>query len=108
MTTGCIYIDLLLLAGIVVFIVDLSGFTQSWKTLLARWFHAKAIGSVKPFDCSLCMVWWTSIIYCLITHNLCLITLAYSALLSFLALPIGGTLIMAREALTFIINKLTI
>ena len=47
-------IEYLLITAIVVYIVDLSGFTQSWKQAISAKFGGKCrIG--KPFDCSLCM-----------------------------------------------------
>ena len=48
-------IDILLLAAIIVFIVDLSGFTQSWKKWLGKWLGVQ-IGDVPPFDCRLLAV----------------------------------------------------
>ena len=50
-----IYIDLLLIAAITIYIVDLSGFTESWRTALTRLIKAKELRPIRPFDCSLCM-----------------------------------------------------
>ena len=40
-------IDILLLAAIIVFVVDLSGFTQTWKKWLGKWLGVQ-IGDVPP------------------------------------------------------------
>ena len=52
-----IYIELLLLAAITTYIVDLSGFTQSWRSALARRLRAKELKPMKPLDCGQCMTW---------------------------------------------------
>ena len=36
-----IYVKILLTAWLVVFVVDLSGFTQTWKAALGRWLHVE-------------------------------------------------------------------
>ena len=44
------YIDMLMVAVITIYIVDLSGFTHSWRGLLARSLHVKELRPLKPFD----------------------------------------------------------
>ena len=80
-----IYIQLLLVAAIVVFVVDLSGFTDSWRSALAHALGVKALKPIKPFDCSLCMTWWTCLIYAICTGHFTLPVIAYCALLSLLS-----------------------
>lgn len=101
-----IYIDLLMVAVITIYIVDLSGFTQSWRGLLARILHIKEMRPIKPFDCSLCMTWWVCLIYACVQGDLTLYTTAWSAILSFLSIPIGQVLIFIREWICWLINKL--
>ena len=101
-----IYIDLLMVAVITIYIVDLSGFTQSWRWLLARTLHIKEMRPLKPFDCSLCMTWWVCLIYACVKGDLTLYTIAWSAILSFLSIPIGQVLIFIREWICWLINKL--
>ena len=100
-----IYIQLLLIAAITIYIVDLSGFTEAWRSALIRLIKAKDLKPIRPFDCSLCMTWWVCIIYALCTGIFSLSVLAYIALLSFLSLPIGQLLIFIREGITFLLNK---
>lgn len=103
-----IYIDLLLVALVTIYIVDLSGFTQSWRALVAKFIGVseKALKPLPPFDCGLCMTWWVCIIYALCCSQLNIYTLAYSALLSFLSVPLGQVLMVAREWLISLTNKL--
>lgn len=101
-----IYIDLLLIAVITIYIVDLSGFTESWRSALTKRLKAKDLKPIRPFDCSLCMVWWVGIIFALCTRAFSLPILAYIALLSFLSIPLGQLLIFIREGITFLVNKM--
>ena len=101
-----IYIDLFLLATIVIYIVDLSGFTQSWRDGLAHLLKVKSLRPLPPFDCSLCLTWWSCLIYALCAGSFSLPVIAYSALLSFLSIPIGQIIISIREELLWLINKL--
>ena len=102
-----IYLNLLLIAVIVVFVVDLSGFTDAWKNALARLFNAKTVKPLRPFDCSLCLTWWTCLIYALVTGAVSIPVIAYIALLSYLSLPLGQVLIFIREAIAWAIRKMT-
>jgi len=92
------YIDILFLSLVVVFVVDLSGFTDSWLHALSRWLGHQ-VTSLKPFSCSLCMTWWTGIVYAICTGTFSLAVLAYIALMAFLSLPISELLIFIREKL---------
>lgn len=100
------YIELLLLSAIVIYIVDLSGFTDSWKSALAKWLGRSGEIRLKPFDCSLCLTWWTGVIYVLCTHTLSIYTLAYIALLSHLSVTICNFFLFIREGLNSLVRKL--
>lgn len=101
-----IYIDLFLVALVTIYIVDISGFTESWRSGLARMLNVSAIRPVPPFDCGKCMAWWVCLFYALFTGHLNLGTIAFSALMSHLSIPLGETLIFIREWFTWILNKL--
>lgn len=101
------YIDILLVAAITIYIVDLSGFTESWRSLVASLLGVKALKPLPPFDCGQCMVWWVCIIYSIITGSFSLLMLSYIAILSFLSIPIGQLLIFIKEALIAITNILS-
>ena len=49
-------LQLLLLAASVTYIVDVSGFTESWRALLARVLHIRPdqLRALPPFDCGKC------------------------------------------------------
>lgn len=102
------YIDLLLVAAITIYIVDLSGFTEGWRSAIARCLHVSesSLRPLPPFDCGKCATWWTCIIYAAITGTFSLVTLAYIAALSFLSIPLGQLFIFIRETLNWGINKM--
>lgn len=98
-------IDLILVAMVTIYIVDLSGFTDTWLKVLSH-YKGRRIQELKPFSCSLCMVWWVCLIFLLVTGNLTLSMVAFSALLSFLSVPLGQMMHLIRDAILKVINKL--
>lgn len=104
-----IYAELATLAAIVTYIVGVSGFTQSWRDWLERKAlpPGKHLGHVRPFDCPTCMTWWTCLIYALAMHRLTLWTVAASAALSLLSIPMEQFMLLIREGLTALARKIT-
>lgn len=102
-----IYLQQFILAAVVVFIVDLSGFTDSWRDALARALHIRNLRPLKPFDCSLCMTWWTCLIYPLCTGDFSLLTLANAAALALLSQPLSAVMLFIVESLNWLFNKIT-
>lgn len=101
-----VYIDIALLALIVIYVVDLSGFTDAWRSLLSRWTGVQRLRALPPFDCGQCAVWWTCLVYALAVRSLSLPVVAYVAALAFLSAPLGQALLLIREALAKLIRKL--
>lgn len=98
-------VELILVAMITIYVVDLSGFTDTWLKFMSA-YKGRKITELKPFSCSLCMVWWVCLAYLVITSQLTLSLVAFTALLSFLSIPMGQILVMLREVMLHIINKL--
>ena len=98
-------IDIILVALVTIYIVDLSGFTETLLKVISA-YKGRKITELKPFSCSLCMVWWVCLIYAAIVGNLTIPVVALIALLSFLSVPFGQLLMLIREALLKVINKL--
>ena len=98
-------VELILVALVTIYVVDLSGFTDTWLKFLSA-YKGRKITELKPFSCSLCMVWWVCLIYLVTTSQLTLSLVAFTALLSFLSIPMGQILVMLRELILYIVNKL--
>lgn len=64
-------VDLILIALFWVFVVDIAQFPTEVKKALFRWIKGKQTPyvdySLKPFDCSLCLTWWTGLIWIIVT-----------------------------------------
>lgn len=99
------HLDLLYLTVAVVYVVDVSGFTQTWLGWISRFLHAR-VTELRPFSCSTCMTWWSGIVYLIATGSFTLLDIAVVAVLSSLAYPIGQVLIFVREGLLAAVSKL--
>lgn len=99
-----IWINLLLLTAILVFIIDLSGFTQSVQHGIKHFLKIKQDVVIKPFMCSLCMTFWVGIIYLLITAQFSILMLAYVALLAFMTPVIKDVLKLIQDSILALIN----
>lgn len=95
---------------ILVYLIDCSGFVDSVKLfisdLLTRGKIKTTNFSLKPFTCSLCMVWWVGLLYIIITGNFTILNLLLVSMLSFLTPVSKDLLFIMRDGLTYIINKL--
>lgn len=98
-----IYTDLILVTLIVVYIVDLSGFTDSWLLALSN-YKGHKVSQFKPFSCSQCMTWWVGIAYALCAGAFSLPVLAYIALLAWLAAPVAQLMNVIKDAIYRIID----
>lgn len=102
--------NLLILQFIVVFIVDLSGFIGSIKTLIWRWIfnNKKEYREFRlpPFDCSLCMVFWSGLIYLIAVHQFNMLTIGYVVLLSFTSDLVGSLAVQIKDILIRLVNKI--
>lgn len=98
-------IDLILVAVVTIYIVDLSGFTDTWLKVLSH-YTGRKITELKPFSCSLCMVWWVGIAFLLVSRKWSLPMLVVVSMLSFLSVPIGQFLLFVRQAILKLVNIL--
>lgn len=106
-------INLFLITAIICYIVDLSGFIDTIKITILKYIFAykdKQTGTlyniknpdpssltIKPFDCSLCMTWWTNLIYLLCSGNLTLFNIFIVIILSLLASEISELLRLVKD-----------
>jgi len=100
------YLNILLLATIIVFVVDISGAVEVFKEKLGKMLRIK-VGSLRPFDCSLCMVWWSCLIYALCVGCFTIPILAYISLLSLLALRIADVLRLISDVIGAVIERIS-
>lgn len=95
------YLEMTALALIAVYIVDISGFTQAWRSALAKWLGISpaAMRPLPPFDCSRCAVWWASLIHALASGEISVWTVLWASVLSLLSGGLSGMLCAVSSAL---------
>lgn len=101
--------DLLMIAAVAVFIIDLSGVVQVFKGALGRWLGV-TVGSIKPFDCSLCITFWTGLAYLLATHAFSIGGVALVCAAALLTKPLNsleGFVVYALMAFIAKLNEIT-
>lgn len=91
-----IFGKLFMIALIWVCILDISGFVDEIEKVLGKWLNCK-VRIPKPFSCSLCMTWWTSLIYIIITHHFTLGWIAVSIINAVLTPQYNNFLILIKE-----------
>ena len=100
-----IYLELLLVAVVVVYIVALSGWTQTWLGWLSKALH-RAVKGFRPFSCAQCMTWWCCLLWALIRGKLSLPVVAASAGLAFYSITLENILIFLQKGTLWCIRKL--
>lgn len=79
-------LNLIFIQLIVVFIIDLSGFVDTMKSKISSLLTRGRIKSpdyrIRPFDCSLCMTFWSGLTYLFIIDRFTLPLIAFVCLLS--------------------------
>lgn len=100
------YLNITLLAVVVVFVVDISGIVETLKEGIGKLLKIK-VGRLRPFDCSLCMVWWSCLIYALCVGCFTIPILAYISLLSLLALRIADVLRLISDVIGAVIERIS-
>lgn len=96
-----VILDLFFIQVIVVFIVDISGVADTFKSLV-KYIVTKgkmkdSNYDLKPWTCSLCMTWWTGIIYLLWTGNFTLPYIVVLCLLCAFCDVVGKYIILIED-----------
>lgn len=97
-----------IVAAVAVYVVDLSGFTDSWRAALARWLKIGEgqLRPLPPFDCGRCMSFWAPLVWAACSGEFTLPTFAFSALLSCLSGAMGQLLTLVSEGLRRLLGEL--
>lgn len=81
-------LNLFIISIIWVLILDLCGFARTIDTLLYRLIYKNRTyredAHFPPFDCSLCMTFWTGLLYILLTGGFNLLMIAFLLLFAWL------------------------
>jgi hypothetical protein len=79
-------VNLFYIAVICVCVIDISGFVNSLKSFITRILTNGKLSSsnftLKPFDCSLCMTFWSGLIYLFVVNNVSILNMMILLLIS--------------------------
>lgn len=99
--------ELLCIAAVCVFVVDVSGFTDWWRGALQRLTGVRQLVPLHPFDCSLCLTWWCCLAWLLVRRVFTLEGVLFCALCAALTPVIGAAFTLLRVALTSFLEWIT-
>ena len=96
--------DLALITLIIVYLVDLSGGVSSlkqfiWKCCLDGKGKYPYSFRLRPLDCSLCLTWWTGLVYLWITQKFGLESVALVAMFSYFSSQLAFLLRLVSETI---------
>lgn len=101
---NCLYITIAM-----VLVIDQFQFVNEITTIISGWLSNGKIKkplNIKPFSCSLCMSWWTNLLYIIMAGKLSIFMILYILLLSFMTPVITTTLTLIKHIILFILNKI--
>lgn len=107
------WLNILLIAIILVIITDLSGVVEYIKSHL--YYRLRGTYDYPPswdtpiihlLGCSFCQVWWAGLLYLIVIHQLTIPAIAYLLVISYLTTTIKDLLVLFKEVLTKSIDKL--
>ena len=104
-----IYLNLLCIAVIVVFVVDISGVVDSIKRVIWKWLikdRPYKEYQFKLLDCSLCLTHHICLLFALLTGQFSLLVWMYICGLSMLTKVIKGLMVLVSDILIKCENKI--
>ena len=99
--------DLLLIAACWVFVLDVSGFWDSFSAMVKGWLTKGVVRTpfpLRPFSCSLCMTFWTGLVYLAATGHFTLYGIAGVCLAAYLTPMIADALVVLRDLMAQFFN----
>ena len=103
------FFDIMLIAFCWVFMLDVSGFWLTFSATVKGWLTNGLIKTpfeLKPFSCSLCMTFWTGLVYLLIVGRFTLPMVAFVCLAAYLTPRIKDLLLAIDMLLAAMFNKI--
>lgn len=105
-----VILNIFIISIIWVLILDLCGFARTIdKTLYKIFYPGKPFredAHFKPWSCSLCMTWWSSLIYLIVANAFTLPYIALSLLFAWLTTIEKDVFIFIKDLITKLIDCL--
>ena len=101
-------LNLFFIAFICGFIIEYSGFVSNAEEILTKLTKSKfKVHIPKPFSCALCSTFWIGLIYICVTDSFSFLNLALVCIAAASASLLSNSLVLIRELLNKLIEKLT-
>lgn len=104
------YLNVLFITLIFVIAIDVLGFWDEFSKLISRIITKGKVVKpidIKPFSCSTCMSFWTNLVYMFIVQQFSIFNVLYIIVLAMFAPEMGSLIIMFKDWIAALINKLT-
>lgn len=98
-----ILIDIILIASIITIIIDISGFNDTYKQILAKILHINDYTKIKGL-CTFCITWWLSLLYIIIIGSFSIFNIFYILFIASLTPQIKEIILLVGDIITTIIN----
>lgn len=106
------YLNIFLMAIILVYGIDILGFAEEMKIKLFKFVKGKNViykpYSLRPLDCSLCLSFWIGILILIFNLKLTVINIAYVCLISFFTPQFKDVLLTIQDFVQNIIDFIRI
>lgn len=100
-----ILVNILLIASIITIIIDISGFNDTYRKIIAKILNIKDYIKVKSL-CTFCITWWCSLLYIILTNNLSFFNIFYILLIASLTPQIKDLITLLGDIIQNILNKI--
>lgn len=98
-------LELLMIAIIICFVIDISGIIESIEWYLGKWLGGKVI-IPKPFSCSLCMCFWCGLLWLLIQGQFTLFNVMLVCLIAAFSEQITNAIIILKQLIAKLEDKI--
>lgn len=102
-----IFVNLLLLSIAWVIIIDFTSIIQDAEHYIEKFLKIRKAEIPKPFSCSMCMIFWSGLIYLILTGQFTLFTLCTLLIICFFSTSIYNVLYLVKNLIDqLIINQI--
>jgi hypothetical protein len=104
-----VFFDTIVIAACWVFVLDVSGFWETFSSAVKGWMTKGLVRtpfSLRPFSCSLCMTFWSGLLYLAVTGHFTLYGIAAVCLASYMTPTIADGLLLLRDLMGRLFNAL--
>lgn len=106
-----ITLNLFLISGIWVLILDIAGFSEEIKKIAGKILGISPSLAqnleLKPITCSLCMTWWTGVIYLIVIGKISFIYISLTLLFACFTSTLKDLIFLVQDLITHFFNQIS-